>query len=465
MPHLFSGLHQKRQSGTITTGTLSVGAKGMSSASRMVSQCKSTGTSTDCVNTVLNGPKPKPQIVEDIQNIQNIPENDLFNRKSFYRYFSKYDGKPWVGMGPPDPYEYALIDPVIINLLNQAANRWAMFIKVSDNAKYFIRAVQDPNWNGIELKGFLVTTLLAPYVFAECETYTVPPFTALVTGFDITINKTKFGNLGLNGKLTVLTHEFGHGLGISKSINSRDTNFRQILPLAEPNNSIQSAPVVLKAYRNERTIVNGNPEIEQIPIFPLHVGAYAGYGGIGTKQEAPFPLDQAIDQEIVKSNKLLFVAEGPVIPVGLGVGHFTEKTLYTTNWDDPNVLNTDKYYYLGLANEIMNGNLNVNANTGFRHYISMVSIGFLSDLRSETSNGTIYTYDEISSGNSEVLDVGVSQTNRLLVFTGVIISNLNSGDEKNIKDFDDLFCKDCTDENEKDINNDLIFTCTHCSSL
>jgi hypothetical protein len=60
--------------------------RGKGSSTRMLSHCKSNSeNSSDCINTVLNLEKPKPQIVENIQNnqnIQNIPENDLFNRKS-----------------------------------------------------------------------------------------------------------------------------------------------------------------------------------------------------------------------------------------------------------------------------------------------------------------------------------------------------------------------------------------------
>jgi hypothetical protein len=80
MPHLFSGLNQKRQSGVITGGTSVVGSKGRGSSTRMVSHCKSIGTSHDCVAAVLNAVKPKS--IETFVEI--IPKNDLFNRKSFY---------------------------------------------------------------------------------------------------------------------------------------------------------------------------------------------------------------------------------------------------------------------------------------------------------------------------------------------------------------------------------------------
>jgi hypothetical protein len=55
MPHLFSGLHQKRQSGTITGGTLTVGSsKSRGSASRMITNCKSNSENpSDCVNLII----------------------------------------------------------------------------------------------------------------------------------------------------------------------------------------------------------------------------------------------------------------------------------------------------------------------------------------------------------------------------------------------------------------------------
>jgi hypothetical protein len=469
MPGIVPKNISTRQSGQISSGTQRIGnTKSSGSSTRMVSHCKSNSDNqSNCINTVLNLEKPKPQIVENIQNIQNIPENDLFNRKSFYQYFHIIDGTPWTGIGPPPPYEYSLIDTPILNMLNQAANRWARYIKHSDNAIYYIRAVHDPNWNGIELKNFLLKSIFpsSDARIAQVTTFFAPTFTAMVTGFELFCETKKFLLLGLSEMLTVLTHELGHALGTSGRLISRDTQFKEILPLVKLDGSIQSNPRVLKAYRYETTLVNGNAQIEAIPVFQKHVGAYIGYGGIGTKQETPFPLDQEIDQEIVqktiKSDKLM-MAEGPVIPTGLTVAHLREETLYTKNWNDPDIPNTDKYYYLGFANEIMNGEYSFSINGTFRYYISMVSIGRLLDLRSETSNGTIYTYDEISADDCEILEVGVSQKNRLLVFKGIILSSLIPDNNKSIKDFDNLFCNDCSDENQKDIKNDIFFTCTDC---
>ena len=160
MPHLFSGLHQKRQSGTITGGTLTVGSsKSRGSASRMVSHCRSTGASTDCVATILNVVKPIPKIVENTQeSVLIIPKNDLFNRQSFYQYFNRLDGKAYTGTENSPPFPYAQLPSRYIEALNSAANRWARFLKVSDNAITYMKQVEDPvkyaNWDGIELKEF-----------------------------------------------------------------------------------------------------------------------------------------------------------------------------------------------------------------------------------------------------------------------------------------------------------------------
>ena len=52
MPHLFSGLNQKRQSGKITSGTITVGnSKGRGSTTRMFNWCnKRSPNPSLCIN-------------------------------------------------------------------------------------------------------------------------------------------------------------------------------------------------------------------------------------------------------------------------------------------------------------------------------------------------------------------------------------------------------------------------------
>jgi hypothetical protein len=71
-------------------------------------------------------------------------------------------------------------------------------------------------------------------------------------------------------------------------------------------------------------------------------------------------------------------------------------------------------------------NFSSRVNAADRYYISKVSIARLLDLRSEIGGETIYTYNEISQGTSEVLSHGITTQRHLLYFTGVILSNLKN---------------------------------------
>jgi hypothetical protein len=78
MPHLFSGLNQKRQSGKITNGTFIINnTKGRGSTTRMLNYCNQTSENpSDCINEFVSAAPPKPS--EDI----------LFNISTFSNLFN-----------------------------------------------------------------------------------------------------------------------------------------------------------------------------------------------------------------------------------------------------------------------------------------------------------------------------------------------------------------------------------------
>jgi hypothetical protein len=471
MPGIVPKNISTRQGGKVTSGTQKIGnPKSGGSASRMVSHCKSTGTSTDCVNTVLNAMKPiKPNIQENFQ--ENISENDLFNRQSFNQYFNIDTGDRWNGIGLPDPFKYKRIDNKYLIPLHQAANRWARFLKVNDNATYFIRAVQDNNWNGIELTNFVISDAFSASnsMIAGCNSIQIPN-TAIITGFELIVNLKKFNNPSLEiiDLVTVFTHEIGHGLGIASRLISINTEGEVILPLDTRNHDIQYHPTVLRNVRFKVKTVDGELKITEIPVFPIHVQEYINYGGWGTKRDAPWPIKKGIDQETVKSDKFAMVGSLYIPTEFDDIAHLLGMTIYTNNYDEPDINPGDdlrKYYYLGFLNEIMMPGFNYSINSAYRYYISRVSIGRLLDLRSETSNGTIYMYEEITEGASEVLSAQISPLYKRLYFSGVILPNFKNtnsfnDNQKGMLNNDNLFCKDCLDDNTKDIKNeDCFYTC------
>jgi hypothetical protein len=455
MPHLFSGLHQKRQSGTITGGTLTVGSsKSRGSASRMVSHCRSTGASTDCVATILNVVKPIPKIVENTQeSVLIIPKNDLFNRQSFYQYFNRLDGKAYTGTENSPPFPYAQLPSRYIEALNSAANRWARFLKVSDNAITYMKQVEDPvkyaNWDGIELKEFLQIfytnekkgTKDENNTYASAGSFRIPP-TSVITGFYMEVVVDNEVELNRTDLSSVFTHELGHALGFSNIVITNEKG-EEILPLSQIDRRIIPNPKVLHdgIIRPDRTIsITWNH----------HVSAYYDYGGFGT----PYDKNISKNDKGVSNTKLL-VSGTRKMPAAKNfkdlndIGHLSSEPLYTLNYyapptDPPDV----RYHYLGFYNEVMVPSFSPDIS---RYYISKVSLGRLLDLRTDIGDQTFYTYDEINPGSSEVLWWRRSDDDQL-VFSGLIFRDM----EKEFKP---------DGYNQKSSFNNRVINCSCCSRV
>ena len=455
MPHLFSGLNQKRQSGKITSETINIGStKSRGSASRMVSHCRSTGTSHDCVNAVLNTVKPNPQIV---QNVVIIPKNDLFNRQSFYQYFNRLNGKAYTGTENPPPFPYAQLSPRYLEALNIAANRWARFLKVTDNAITYMKQVVDPvkyaNWDGIELKEFLQIfntnekkgTEEENNTYASAGSFRIPP-TAVITGFYMEVVVDNEVELNRTDLSTVFTHELGHALGFSKIV-IQNSNGAEILPLSSIETNIIPNPTMLN---DAKGLYGGQGQALQI-IWPTHVDAYYDYGGWGRRGDK----DIISKNDEDNSKNVISITTRRKIPTAQhDIGHLRVEPLYTLGYYAPPAVypNTEpiRHHYLGFYNEIMVPSFSPAIS---RYYISKVSLGRLLDLRTDIGDQSFYTYEEINEGASEVYGWQRSDDDQL-VFWGLIYTT--RGMEKEFK----------TDgDNQKSSFNNRIINCSCCSRV
>jgi len=390
--------------------------RGKGSSTRMLSHCRSNSENpSDCVNSVLNINKPNIQ-----QNTQNQSRNnDLFNRDTFSRYFDLYGtGEIWnpeFGQPLPTPEKY------IIGL-NNAADRWAKFLKVSDNAVYFIKTnsiYSKPDWNGIELTGLTIDTdatendsWIAKTVILNTVGNTSIS-TGIITGFTLKLNtaKIEFNGYTDTDIANILAHELGHALGI----------------VGQP----------YKSY-------NDNIIDEDESIFPTLIWEYDFYGGVIWKGGyRPPNIFRSTDKSIEK----LALRDFPfVMPVAvkddgtLNSGHWRTNTLRTKNWNDTTIPDTSraKISYAGIENDLM-----VPAYDPYiTYFISRLSIGMLVDLRNETDVGTIYSYTELNPGKSEETD-HVKTDMGCIRFTGPTKSINNEKNTKNIKNRNAIVCDCC----------------------
>ena len=445
MPHLFSGLNQKRQGGKITNGTFVVGStKSRGSSTRMVSHCKSNSeNSSDCVNTVLHVAKP---IIENVQaNVEKkVRNNDLFNRETFSRYFNLYgEGEIWTPeFGNPitTPEKY------IIGL-NNASDRWSKFLKVSNNAEYFIRTnsiYSKPDWNGIELTGLKIDTdakvtdswLAKVYMLNTVGNTDL--HTGIIIGFTLHLNTAKIEAFGYddNDIANFLTHELGHALGIVgepyKSFNVAQN--REIQPLFIKYTDIETEPFVFRPHIE--TAFDDQTLEDSERIFNDLIWEYINYDGIVFKNK-----DLNINNKSL--NKLTIRINPYVMPirnkndVTTDAGHWPTNTLYTKNYYDP-IPNRTQCYYAGIENDIMAPVYDDSK----EYFISRLSIARLLDLRNETDVGTIYSYTELNPGTSE--DTGhVKTAGNVIRFTGPTKSIKNMKNGKNIKNANVIVCDCC----------------------
>jgi len=492
MPHLFSGLHQKRQGGKVTSGTINIGStKSRGSASRMVSHCsKSSNNITECIKSIMN--IKKDIIVNEIK-INNKRNNNLFNRDTFFRYFNIYsDGSIFDHATMGQPF---LIPPKYITALNAAVDRWAMFLQVDINATYFIYnnlisnfGWDGKNWNGIELNKFKIntTSVRSEGWIARCGTIMLDK-TSFVIGFTLEINYAllESGNYNNDDIENIFAHELGHALGISSGVKSYNDKGSEIQPLLVKANHIQEEPYVLRSHtddQNNNGVIGGVDEVNEY-IFPNLIWEYDKYGGViwkggyrppGSLWKNDKGIDKDIDKDIDKGIDKLTVRDFPYfIPVNLksdgtpNSGHWLDYSLTTKNWDDDKIPDSSrrKILYAGIENDIMAPVYN----PSMTYFISRLSIGRLADLRNDTYVGTIYNYAELHSGSSEVKS-NEKSFGSCIKFDGSRSVNYQNINNKNISNDNIVTCQECepiftNTTNMKNINNANIVTCQECEPI
>lgn len=387
MPHLFSGLNQKRQSGVITVGTFTVGnTKGRGSTTRMLNYCKSSGTSSDCVATVLNTVKPnKPKTEESF----NANANMLFDISSFSRRFSLDDNLDSSGNfyefdEGPDSLYYKQLNQKYITALTNAANRWNTYIRYTPqmNSLIYNRVKKEINgkiWKGLELytcryKDVGTDTL------ASAAAYTFNG-TSMNFMFILTINNIVIQNYDMNTLTDLFTHELGHVLGMP-CWTVLDGTGEEVLPLSEFVDGVNS-----KCYIGALTGLTGldadQGEFFTFPVFPNAIKAFNKYGAF----------------KVISKKKLL--SANNIIP--LHNKHSNPIHNYK-HWSDEAIIDSTSsqdyhFIYCGLPNEI----LNPYVSEFVRSIISLITIKLLTDIYTLSGETKVYNYTEINPDASEVI--------------------------------------------------------------
>ena len=95
--------------------------------------------------------------------------------------------------------------------------------------------------------------------------------------------------------------------------------------------------------------------------------------------------------------------------------HISEKAFRSEEIIDPNNINSpSKYIKLGFNNEIMT--INTWEETSMRHWISLVSIGFLLDLYSNDRGKNYYNYTQKDAGSEVVSSLYLSPPGTTISF-------------------------------------------------
>jgi len=399
MPHLFSGLNQKRQSGKITNGTQFVGSKGRGSVSRMVTHCKSNSENpSDCVNSVLNLEKPKPKVEPKVEQAFNSNANILFDISSFSKLFD-LDGSG-------NSYEndegvdvigyYRKIDVKYIEALTNAANRWNTYIRYSSQMNQLmyntVKGYSGAVWKGIELDNcqYKITTDM----LASAAAYTFEG-TTINYRFLLRINTTAIQNYDMNTLTDLFTHEFGHVLGMP-CWRVIDGTGEEVLPLSDFVDGVNS-----KCYIGNLTGLTGlsadQGEFFTFPVFPKALVAYNTYGAFKVISQKPLFLNN-------------------IIP--LNNNHTNSKQNYK-HWSDEAIIDSTSspdyhFIYHGLPNEILNPYIS----EFDRSIISLITIKELTDIYTLSGDTKVYNYTEINPDASEVTGKTIDTDNYTVTFIG-----------------------------------------------
>lgn len=421
MPHLFSGLHQKRQGGKITAGTIIVGnSKGRGSTTRQLNHCKANSENpSNCVDTVLN-------INIQKNNKFNPNANILFDISSFSKLFDLYDtGYSYFEDMGPDSIAYKQLDQKYIIALTNAANRWNKYIRYTPEMNKLIDEILLENdlgenaWKGIELwqcKVFKTKDNSRPTILAEAKAYTYKRTSINLTCY-IGIYEARLNELNvtsINTLTDIFTHELGHVLGLPCFKSTIDglnwledgVDGLEVLP-----NSIYN-PKIGYAYQDK--------------YFKNTIDAYNSY--------QPFKTVETNYWGDIIIGPILDVTGNKIIPL-YGSSHWLEKNIGYRIYKQPISVNEIgtyiNYVYYGLPTEMMCPVLQIGL-TAKRLLISKITINLFTEIYTMWKGKKYYNYYEINKGSSEVTSHKTDNKTYQIIFEGnapiyknVLVNNMS----------------------------------------
>ena len=376
-----------------------------------------TSSQTTTAETPIPTPLPTP-----------IPTNIgiLFDLASFNKSFSvNSDGLVYSSFGLSNNTLSGIRDGVYYRALCRAANRWAHFLSFKPEMVAIIRQSK-PNWNGLELNKFLIDKTFSDdsNTIASCHTEILTTNTSINTGFQITLNDAETQNYTEYQLFHVLTHEFGHALGMGCPTVGDGSN--ELLP-----NIFTSRNV--KYYESKQ--------------FPKAYAAYnSRYNGIFRRNTEKAVVGIVFDW----------------IPLA-DSGHWAEKpVIYDFGLYAPDPSQVDPRYivFRGIYNDIMAPTYQTAIDS---YFISEITLGELCDIYTPINGAKIYNYQR-NTENSEVESSSLTSEKDCIFFNGTFVDPPLNKEIKIIgEDEDKTWFKETIKHNCSDCKPIYLDACSECS--
>jgi hypothetical protein len=361
-------VNQPNRAGTINMGSF----RGKGSYSRMFNYCKQNSPNpSGCINQFVAfipplAPKPTPTPTPTPDTSGNI----LFDISSFSKSFNS-EGYPQVVF--PDttvPSVYEPLPKKVKNALTRAANRWAHFLSFTPEYINVIRTnIKDKDWKGITLDRFLISTYNpitgGPWGTTIATTQRENrPQTSFITGGKIYVSKEKYDTYTEYQLFHILSHEFGHILGIPC--------------MTVKNNGQEYGPEVLP---NIYFDAERNAKFYQRFYFPNTITVYKWkYQGV---------YYEAKGKELVKKeNKdIKYLDTDDLVPLDIPGKHWSQDTL-TYDTPDPNL----RMVFRGLYNDIMVPEWDKDIDKDSHYLITELTLRALTDIYTPWNGSRIDNY-------------------------------------------------------------------------
>jgi hypothetical protein len=347
-----------------------------------------------------------PAVIAAIETAKNPPPTPtpptpqagpiLFDLSTFDRNFD-INGTglatstiPGGGIGPTRPGLSLIRNGVYYRALCRAAARWAYFLSFTPEMVAVIRQTK-PNWNGIELNKFLIDKTFEDFsgTIAICDTEILTTNTSINTGCQVRINNKKTDNYNEYELFHVLTHEFGHALGMGCPIVTDGK--KELLP-----------KIYMDDQKYERYYTS--------KYFPRAYIAYSvKYNGILRRNTEKAVAGKVYDW----------------IPLA-NSGHWSEDAYiydFGLNAPDPTEVNPRYIIFRGIYNDIMCPNVKTAIDN---YFISEITLGELCDIYTPINGVEVYNYQR-NTTDSEVTSHDLKYVKDAIYFKGEFKDPLRKG--------------------------------------